>query len=417
MAAAPIRLAVVVSHPIQHQVHLYRALAADHAFEVRVFFGSRIGVEAYHDKEMDTTIKWDGDLLAGYPSQFLPGSEAVKAATFLSLNNPSITRFLAEFKPDAVLLYGYAQITTLRAVQWCRRQGVVALMMSDAAGGQARSGAKKVLRRLILRQVLARFDGFLTVGDRNDAFYAEFGVPTERRFRGAFPIDEGTHRQALRHKVNLAAEVRARHGLASDTFVVLAVGKLSPRKRMDDVITAVASLAQRGNLPRPVHLLVCGDGAEREALAKHVQILKAPVTLVGFVNLDQLPHYFAAADVFVHAASVENFGLVCAEAALMELPIVVSDLVGAVGPTSVAQANRNATVFECGDQIALEDALYRLIIDEPLQRAMSLASRAAFAENDIACCLAAVKRAVGALTGRAISAAGRAERDVETNSL
>lgn len=65
MTAAPPRLAIVVSHPIQHFVPLYRALANNGEIEVKVFFASRVGLEPYYDSEMQTHIAWKMDLLAG----------------------------------------------------------------------------------------------------------------------------------------------------------------------------------------------------------------------------------------------------------------------------------------------------------------------------------------------------------------
>ena len=69
------RLAIVVSHPIQHFVHLYRALAARDDLTVKVFYGSRMGLAAYHDREMAAVIKWAGDMESGYDHEFLPGAE------------------------------------------------------------------------------------------------------------------------------------------------------------------------------------------------------------------------------------------------------------------------------------------------------------------------------------------------------
>jgi glycosyltransferase involved in cell wall biosynthesis len=400
MGTGPVRLAVVISHPIQHHVHLFRALAKDPRFQLRVFFCTQIGVKAYHDREMDKEIIWSGDLLAGYAHEFLVEGDAVQRFTFWSINNPSVSARLAEFKPEAVFLSGYNYMTTLRALSWCRRRGVATMMMSDGAGGQARSGWKTSLRKIVVARLLDLYGGFLTVGDRNDAFYAEFGVGKARRFRAAFPIDEVSHRAALAYKTTSMQSIRERHGLTADTFVYLAVGKLSPRKRTSDMIAAIAQLSRKTALKRPVHLLICGDGAERDRLAAQIAEQAAPATLVGFVNLDQLPNYMAASDVMVHAAEIENFGLVCAEAALMELPLIVSDVVGAVGPTSVARPGSNALIFPCRDIDALEAAMFRLLTDATLYRSMSIASRAAFGDNDMRTCIAGLRLAISVLTGR-----------------
>lgn len=66
------RLAIVVSHPIQHFVHFYRALAAREELAVKVFFCSRIGMEKYFDRDMDTVIRWADDMAGSFDHEFLP---------------------------------------------------------------------------------------------------------------------------------------------------------------------------------------------------------------------------------------------------------------------------------------------------------------------------------------------------------
>ena len=46
------RVAIVVSHPIQQFVHLYKALSNDDTIDLKVFFASSIGVKPYFDKDM-----------------------------------------------------------------------------------------------------------------------------------------------------------------------------------------------------------------------------------------------------------------------------------------------------------------------------------------------------------------------------
>ena len=46
---APVRLAIVVTHPIQHFVPFYRALAADPGIDLHVLYGAPIGVKSYFD--------------------------------------------------------------------------------------------------------------------------------------------------------------------------------------------------------------------------------------------------------------------------------------------------------------------------------------------------------------------------------
>jgi glycosyltransferase involved in cell wall biosynthesis len=94
----------------------------------------------------------------------------------------------------------------------------------------------------------------------------------------------------------------------------------------------------------------------------------------GFVNIDALPALYAAADVFAHPAENEQYGMVALEAAVIGLPLVLSDETGAIGPNSIARPNENTLVFPRGDVVALTAALRRLQGDDGLRARMSAAS-------------------------------------------
>src|SRR4051812_47549201 len=104
------RLAIVVSHPIQHFVPFYRALAREQAIELRVIYASRIGLDSYFDAGMNTQISWNMDLLSGYDHVFLPEAGSIKDTKPLSVNNPSISAALSRWAPDVVLIYGYSHL-------------------------------------------------------------------------------------------------------------------------------------------------------------------------------------------------------------------------------------------------------------------------------------------------------------------
>jgi glycosyltransferase involved in cell wall biosynthesis len=62
------------------------------------------------------------------------------------------------------------------------------------------------------------------------------------------------------------------------------------------------------------------------------------------------------------------------EAAVLGLPMVLSDRVGAIGPSSIARADINALVYPFGDVDALAQRIVRLRDDEGLRLQMADAS-------------------------------------------
>ena len=94
-------------------------------------------------------------------------------------------------------------------------------------------------------------------------------------------------------------------------------------------------------------------------LRAHVAEHALDVRFLGFVNIDGLPALYSAADVFVHSAEIEQYGMVALEAAVLGLPMILSDRVGAIGPTSIARADVNAIVYPFGDIDALARSIAR----------------------------------------------------------
>jgi glycosyltransferase involved in cell wall biosynthesis len=388
----PRRLAIVVTHPIQHFTHLYRALAQVPEIALKVFFCSRIGLEKYFDREMNTEIAWADDLTGGYDHAFLPEAERIKQSSTLGINNPSIGPALAAFKPDAVLIYGYATVTSLRALAWCRFNRVAVLMTGDGDFVRRRSVVKDAVRSVAVRTIFAQVSAFLTVGDQNEAMLEAAGVPRAKMFRSPFTIDEPAYLAARTQRQELRAKIRAEFGIDARAFVALFVGKLSGRKRPGDLLEAWVGLNGAGRAGA-LQIVYCGNGDQREALERRAGEGGVPAAFAGFVNVDRLPGFYCAADVLVHPSEHDPHPLICSEAAAVGLPMILSSQVGAVGPTDVARQGSNAIVVPCGDVGALGEAIAGLMADRARQAAMGLASVQVYRECDTA---ASVRGVVGA---------------------
>ena len=371
------RLAVVVSHPIQYYAPLWRALAR--VVDLKVIFATRVGLDKTFDAEMGTEVAWATDLVGGYAHEFLPEAAQFQRTGF-HVDNPAVGPALARFRPDAVLLHGYGSRTLLRALFWCKRHGVRALLTADSSGGVA-SGWRGRLRRAALPWLLARYDAVLTMGDRSEAYFAALGVPRARLFRLPTMMDEMFWR-AREARAALRAQTRARLGVGEDAFVALAAAKLSPRKRLGDLLEA----------GRDMTLWIAGEGEEGARL----RALAGPQTrFLGFVNIDALPALYAGADVFVHPAQSEPYGMVLVEAAILGLPLIATEGTGAVGPSAIARPGVNALTYPAGDVAALRAHLTRLRDDAALRERMSQHSLLLSLDHNGETSVAAVLSAAG----------------------
>jgi glycosyltransferase involved in cell wall biosynthesis len=75
---------------------------------LRVFYLWDFGVTEKTDKGFGKTVKWDVDLLEGYEHEFVPNvSKRPGTDWFGGLDNPELLQRVKAFAPDAVLQFGY----------------------------------------------------------------------------------------------------------------------------------------------------------------------------------------------------------------------------------------------------------------------------------------------------------------------
>ncbi len=128
-------------------------------------------------------------------------------------------------------------------------------------------------------------------------------------------------------------EARAKLGIDPDAKVVLYVGRFDYRKGIETLVRAVNLSQLRSN----IHLIIGGgsrpgqsDGIERDRIEGIINQLgmRDFTTFPGRLGDQDLPYYYAAADVCVVPSHYEPFGLVAIEAMASGTPVVASDVGG-----------------------------------------------------------------------------------------
>jgi L-malate glycosyltransferase len=122
------------------------------------------------------------------------------------------------------------------------------------------------------------------------------------------------------------ASVFQEFALPESATLLVAVGSLLECKGHIDLIQAVAELQ---TTHANVHLLIAGEGPERERLAAHIAScgLTERVRLAGF--RDDACRLLASADLVVHPSHTEGLSLVLIQAQLLRKPIVATAVGGA----------------------------------------------------------------------------------------
>jgi len=387
-------LAVLVTHPIHNFAPVYRALAEQGRIDLSVTFLTDTGAHEYFDRDFGKKLAWDVDLLSGYHHRILrPGLDRVPKG-FRETYVPELKQVLREENPSAVLIYGYTRTMNWTAWRWARRNKRRIIYCSDSVLLRRRAGWRLRLKSAVLPWFFRGVDTFLAAGERNEDYFAHYGVSRSQMVRCPLPVDVTRLRSGHgRNLVEARTECRRSLGIDEKTFVVLQCGKLSKIKRPLDLAHTINSLRQRG---QNVAAVFVGTGILMNELTALAKASSSPQAIVcsGFVNQSALFQFYAAADALAIPSEEEAHGLVAAEGAVFGLPIIVSDQVGCVGPTDAARPGENALVFTCGDTEALAARIENLIRNPGLRHQMSQSSSRIADTQDISVAARAIEESM-----------------------
>jgi 1,2-diacylglycerol 3-alpha-glucosyltransferase len=157
--------------------------------------------------------------------------------------------------------------------------------------------------------------------------------------------------------------VRAALGL-EEAELLLYVGRLANEKNLDFLLRAFARIVSE----RPqVRLLLVGKGPHERGLQRLARKLGLGerVIFTGPIPHSHVPHYAAAADIFVFASLVDTQGLVLIEAMAAGTPVVAAQ---APGPADVLVKGGGLLVPAQEDAFA--GAVLELLADEARRRAI-----------------------------------------------
>ncbi|MFV1966084.1 MAG: glycosyltransferase family 4 protein [Pirellulaceae bacterium] len=155
-----------------------------------------------------------------------------------------------------------------------------------------------------------------------------------------------------------------------DTYRTLALGRLSPEKGFDLLLSAFARIADR----HPNwNLIICGEGAERAALESLCQQLDLQdrVELPGWVcDPDRA---LRDADLFVLPSRYEGFPNALLEAMAAGLACISFDCDS--GPGEIIRDGEDGLLVPPEDVTGLAQAMDRLVADDALRRQLGSAAR------------------------------------------
>ena len=376
-APRTIRLAYLVSHPIQYQAPLLRRIAREPGIDLTVFFGSDFSLKTYSDKGFGgAAVKWDVPLVEGYNHEFLPAIRDNATVSPTSPINRGILRRLrlgpgnsTDGKPfDVLWVHGYASINALHGILAANALGIPVLLRAESTLiDRSRSPLKLFAKKLFFLCLRQLVDAVLPIGTLNASYWKHYLGPNSLgkpfpAFTMPYAVDNAYFRDRSLAAREGRAALQAELNLDPARPVILFASKLQERKRCIDLLDAWLQLAPNAE-PLP-YLVIVGDGEERAALEACAAqtAAHASIRFCGFRNQSELPRFFDLCTVFVLPSRHEPWGLIVNEVMNAARPVILSDDVGC--QPDLVTDGVEGRVFPVGDVPALTLAL-RSVLEIP----------------------------------------------------
>lgn len=397
-----VRLAYLVSHPIQYQAPLLRRIAAEPDIDLTVFFGSDFSLRDYEDHGFGVGIRWDVPLVEGYRHEFLPVLRDNGRVSFTRPLNAGIFRRLrgsGGAEPfDALWVHGYASVNAIHGFLAAYSLSIPVLLRADSSLIDRPRGRLKLLGKQIFFKGLEQLvSGVLCAGTLNEAYWRHYFGDRMPMWRMPYAVDNSYFQQRSREARSTRTALQEELQLDPRRPVILFASKLQKRKRCIDLVEAYFAFCGAHAGSELPYLVIVGDGEERKALEARVEEGGTDgVRFCGFRNQTELPRFFDLATVFVLPSRHEPWGLIVNEVMNAARPVVLSDEVGC--HPDLLTSGVEGYLYPAGDVAALTKALQTLLNTPGLAEQMGDAALRRIQQWDFEADVRALRRALSELT-------------------
>ena len=270
-----------------------------------------------------------------------------------------LVRWLQDWNPDVLVVEANPRyLSTRRAIRWMHRRGKPVMGWGLGAppieGGSSQWGSFYAERRSISRKkFLGQFDAIISYSHRGADEYRGLTFPSQQ----IFVAPNAVARRPAGHSPQRSPGYDKRPK-------VLFVGRIQPRKRIDNLLRACAGL------PEAIQpqLWIVGDGPSRKELKTLAGQIYPTAEFPGEKRGSELKVYFSQADLFVLPGTG---GLAVQEAMAYGLPVIVAE---GDGTQDDLVKSGNGWLIPADDENALIKTLEEALSNPTRLREMGAAS-------------------------------------------
>jgi len=227
---------------------------------------------------------------------------------------------------DAFVIGGYNHITMLAAVLYAKLSGIPYFLMSEVYLAQPRKTWRRYLKEPLVRWLVSNGAGFFPTGTLASEYLIHYGAKPNQLspIPNAPDVDHflASAKRNRERRQNLLSELK----IDGTKKNILFVSRLIKLKRVDVLLRAFADVIKKND----AQLIILGDGTMRtrwESLSKELG-LDNHVDFRGFIAPEELPQWYAVADLLVLPSEDETWSVVVLEALASGVPVVITEMVG-----------------------------------------------------------------------------------------
>ncbi len=226
-------------------------------------------------------------------------------------------------RPDAIGMVGYARPESMAAARWARHRRCPAILMSES---QEIDRPRTWWKEMVKRRRIGRFDAAVVGGPSHREYLVSLGMPQNRITLGYNAVDNDYFAVSARR---WREDPHGREGLPEAPYF-LSVCRFVPEKNLIRLVDAFTRYRHEVGTHLAWDLVLCGDGPDRAEVDAAVAAsgFAHAIHRPGFLQVGDLPRWYAHAGSFVLPSLMEPWGLVANEAAASGLPLLVSSRAG-----------------------------------------------------------------------------------------
>ena len=353
------RLVLLTEIISPYRIPLFNALASRSEVELHVIFLSETDPSLRQWQVYKDEIRFSYEILS---------SARKRVAGFNMLLNRGVARALDHKSPEVILCGGYSYVASWRAMFWAKSHGIPLILWSESNRQDSRRGHWLV--EFLKRAFLKRCDRFVVPGRSARRYLSSHGVHDSFIYTAPNAVDNALFTKSADVACNDAVALRRRLQLPGRYF--LFVGRFVAEKGVFELLSAYAKLDER--LRTQIGLVLVGDGAAKPVLQElAANITPGRVIFPGFAQREQLPVYYALADMLILPTYTDTWGLVVNEGMACGLPVILSCAAGCA--EDLVEENWNGLLIPPKDESALVVAMERLATQSDVRLQMAANSR------------------------------------------